>query len=317
MQVMKAVPARRRGVASALGAAVVSALLVTLTPAAALAAPQADTSYSFRSEAGDYIGAGQTRSYKAPPATISASGTAESLTVAVTSGSDWWYVDLAAPRGETLHPGTYRNAERAAFRTGRSPGLDVSGNGRGCNQVYGQFTIDQIETEASGSIAVLDAHFTQRCESATAPRLNGTVHFRAYPLSYRFASDPGDYVGGGKTKSYTNSTSVFALIGSTNGVHYTVSGQRDDWTVDLMPPAGEQLHVGTYTGAQRAPFREPGHPGLDVGGDGRGCNTLTGSFTITELVTDPTGAVKALAATFEQHCEGAAPALRGTIHFYA
>ena len=96
-----------------------------------------------------------------------------------------------------------------------------------------------------------------------------------------------------------------------------MSGLRDNWTIELAPPVGQQLHVGTYTDAQRSAFREPGHPGLDAFGDGRGCNTLTGSFTITALVADSTGAVKALAATFEQHCEGGTPALHGTIHFFA
>jgi len=297
--------------------AVLVAAAVWLTPTAAFAAPTANTSYSFRSEAGDYIGGGQSASYQAPPATIVARGTAADLTISVTSGDDWWFIDLAAPRGDVLRPGVYRDAERASFRTGRSPGLDVGGNGRGCNQVFGQFTIEQIEVDAAGSIAVLDASFIQRCESATAPRLFGTVAFRAFPLSYQFSSDPGDYIGGGRTRAYTNSTSVFSLAGTAAGLRFGVSGQRDNWSVELAPPAGEQLRPGRYVDAQRASFREPGHPGLDVSGNGRGCNTLTGSFTITELVTDATGAVVALAATFEQHCEGAAPALRGTIHFYA
>ena len=71
------------------------------------------------------------------------SGTAGFLTVSVTSGAEWWHIDLAAPRGETLRPGVYHDAERAAFRTGRAPGLDVSGDGRGCNEVYGEFAVDQ------------------------------------------------------------------------------------------------------------------------------------------------------------------------------
>ena len=310
-------PVRYRGRTVAAGAAVLAALAVVLTPAAASAAPTADTSYSFRSAAGDYIGGGQSRTYRAPTASVTVSGTAADLEVSVSGNGDTWEIDLGAPRGETLHPGIYRDAERDVFRTGRSPGLDVSGDSRGCNEVFGQFTVDQIESDPSGSITVLDAHFTQHCESATAPALTGTVHYRAFPLSYHFASDPGDFVGGGVTKTYTNSTSVFSLAGTTAGIVYDVSGQRDRWSVQLAPPAGEQLHVGTYTDAQRAPFREPGHPGLNVDGDGRGCNTLTGSFTISQLVTDATGAVKALAATYEQHCEGGTPALRGTIHYYA
>lgn len=307
----------RRARTAVTGVAVFVALAVWFVPAAAFAAPTADTSYSFRSEAGDHIGAGQTKSYQAPPATITVSGTAASLTVRVTSGADWWSIVLAAPRGDTLRPGVYRDAERAPLRTGRAPGLDVSGNGRGCNEVFGQFTVEQIEVDPTGSVSVLDAQFTQRCERATAPRLRGTVRFRAFPLSYRYSGEPGDFIGGGTSKSYTNATTVFSLTGTTARIRFAVSGQRDTWSVDLAPPAGQALAVGRYPDAQRAPFREPGHPGLDVGGNGRGCNTLTGSFTITELVTDGTGAVVALAATFEQHCDGAAPALRGTIHFYA
>jgi opacity protein-like surface antigen len=308
---------RARQIVAVAGAALLGVALVVLAPQAASAAPVAQSSYSFTSEAGDYIGGGASATYTPPAASITVSGTASYLTVNVSASGASWSIDLAAPRGETLHPGTYHDAERAAFRTGRAPGLDVSGNSRGCNQVYGQFSVDQLETDASGAISVLEARFVQRCESATAPRLNGTVRFQALPLSYRFVSDAGDYVGGGITKSYTGATTVFTLNGTTAGLTFGVSGQRDDWTVQLAPVAGEQLKVGTYDDAQVAAFREPGHPGLDVYGDGRGCNRITGSFRITQLVANASGTVTALAATFEQHCEGGAPALKGTVHYYA
>ena len=291
--------------------------LTLAVPQAASAAPVAQTSYSFTSERGDYIGAGRTASYTAPPATITLSGGADYVRVRVTSGTDDWDVELAAPKGEKLHPGTYLNAERAPFRTGRSPGLDVSGDGRGCNEVFGQFAVDQIETDASGAVTVLEARFVQQCESATAAKLNGTVRYKALPLSYQFASDSGDYIGGGAIKSYTGATTIFNLHGTAADLTFSVSGQRDVWSVELAAAPGEQLKVGTYTDAQRAPFRDAGHPGLDVSGDGRGCNTLTGSFKIIELVADSTGAVKALSATYEQHCEGGTPALKGTVHYYA
>src|SRR2546423_4636910 len=125
-------PARnRRGLLVVAGAGLASALLVGATPAAALAAPQADTSYSFVSAPGEYIGAGRSESYHAPAATIAANGTAQDVTVAVTAGDDFWSVEFAAPRGETLRPGSYADAERAAFRPGRSPGLDGHGDLRG------------------------------------------------------------------------------------------------------------------------------------------------------------------------------------------
>ncbi|WP_159079117.1 hypothetical protein [Plantactinospora sp. BC1] len=307
----------RRLTTLGMAAGVVTATVLTVAAAPAQAAPTSVTSYSFTSEAGDYIGGGQTRDYQAPSADIRLSGTAGYVTMRVDAGSEWWTIELAAPNGDVLRPGRYLDAERAAFRTGRSPGLDVSGTGRGCNRVYGSFWIDQIGTAADGTVTLLDARFTQHCESETAPRLQGTVKFAAYPLSYRFASDAGDYIGGGVTKSYTNATSVFGLRGTASGVSFSVSGQRDYWSVELYPPAGQTLRVGTYTDAQRYPFNESGHPGLSVSGNGRGCNTLTGEFTIREIAFDASGAVSALSATYVQHCEGGTPALRGTIRYFA
>ncbi len=56
--------------------------------------------------------------------------------------------------------------------------------------------------------------------------------------------------------------------------------------------------------------------GLAWFGEGRGCNTLTGSFTI-ERVTYVNDALTAIDLSFEQHCEGGTPALRGSIHWDA
>ncbi|MYT68137.1 MULTISPECIES: hypothetical protein [unclassified Streptomyces] len=54
---------------------------------------------------------------------------------------------------------------------------------------------------------------------------------------------------------------------------------------------------------------------LCVGGGG--CNHSNGEFTVNKLTADASGQITALALTFEQHCEGADPALRGTIHYFA
>lgn len=70
----------------------------------------------------------------------------------------------------------------------------------------------------------------------------------------------------------------------------------------------------------RASFASAGHPGLDVTGDSRGSNTLTGKFTVTEAVYDYSSSpprVVSFAASFEQHSEGGAPALTGTIYYHS
>jgi hypothetical protein len=288
------------------------ALTVVAAPAGAAPAPTGTTSVSLVSAAGDFVGSGRTFTYS-DPATIGLTGTAADLTVSVRTAADSWFLELGAPRGEQFRPARYPAAERASFRTGRAPGLDVSGNGRGCNEVWGSIVVDQIGVEADGTVSMLDATFVQHCDSAGAPALRGAVHYRATPLTYRMRSDVGDFVGRGMDRTYTGATSTFSLSGNASNLQYSVSGLRDTWIALLAAPTGQTLKVGTYATAR---FAGPGQAGLDVFGDGRGCNASTGSLTITELDLD--GAqVTGLAATFVQHCESATPALNGTIRFHA
>ena len=78
--------------------------------------------------------------------------------------------------------------------------------------------------------------------------------------------------------------------------------------------AGEPFTPGTYLGATRWPFNEP-NPGLSVSGFGHGCNTLTGQFTVSDIAFDARGNIARFGASFEQHCDGVAPGLRGELHF--
>jgi hypothetical protein len=78
---------------------------------------------------------------------------------------------------------------------------------------------------------------------------------------------------------------------------------------------------GTYGSpgntAQRASFASAGHAGLDVSFQNRGSNTLTGNFTVNSvsyfLDASNVRQIGNLDVNFEQHSEGATPALFG--HF--
>jgi hypothetical protein len=59
------------------------------------------------------------------------------------------------------------------------PGLDVSEEGRGCNNVFGSFVIKTISADTLGTVNRLDATFTQHCESPDAPPMTGVVKYRA------------------------------------------------------------------------------------------------------------------------------------------
>jgi len=135
--------------------------------------------------------------------------------------------------------------------------------------------------------------------------------------SFSFSGDQGDYISGGRSYAYTapqDRMDVSATSGD-GGVIVSVDGANGDWwDLDLVAPAGRALTPGTYTGATRYPFNDATEPGLSLSGNGRGCNQLTGTFTVSAVEFGPEGYVKKLDASFVQHCEDGTPAARGEIH---
>lgn len=132
-----------------------------------------------------------------------------------------------------------------------------------------------------------------------------------------FSGDPGDYISGGGSYTYSAGTDRIQVSGSAARglVDVSISGANGDWwSVSLSAPEGQQLQAKTYEGATRYPFNGANAPGLNHDGNGRGCGTLTGSFTISKINWGPNGYVEALDAVYEQHCEGGESALRGQVH---
>ena len=89
------------------------------------------------------------------------------------------------------------------------------------------------------------------------------------------------------------------------------------WSLNFGAADGQALVVGPYENAVRHAFRGSGENGLDVYGDGRGCSTITGRFDVHEIVLGGSNEIVSFWATFEQHCEGMAPALRGEVRYNA
>jgi hypothetical protein len=150
------------------------------------------------------------------------------------------------------------------------------------------------------------------CAAVVAPLANAAPVLEG---SLSMTSDEGDYIGQGQTWSYDSSAGdVFGVTTTAGTVEGNVQAANGEWWyMQFAAPQGETLATGSYDGATRYAFHEPSGPGLDVFGEGRGCNTLTGSFTVTQIAFDDAGAVQRFDADFVQHCEGAEPALRGHV----
>lgn len=147
-----------------------------------------------------------------------------------------------------------------------------------------------------------------------------TASAQAQVTSLTMTSDPGDFVGLGQFYFFTPADGTFsAQQNFDQGVSLNFSGTSSGqfWSLDFAAPNSQPLTVGAYPGATRFPFQAPNQPGLSVFGDGRGCNTLTGSFQVLQVTYGPGSSITAFDATFVQFCEGGTAALRGEIRFNA
>src|SRR5713101_6978384 len=131
---------------------------------------------------------------------------------------------------------------------------------------------------------------------------------------FQTSGQPYDYILGGQQRSFSVANGAFLVTSNgTNGVQIAFSGSSSFWTFGFSNAPGQTLGVGTYDRTRRYPFNSGTHPGLDVSGEGRGCNTSAGRFVVHEIVRATDGTITSFAADFEQHCETFSPALLGGI----
>ena len=143
---------------------------------------------------------------------------------------------------------------------------------------------------------------------------SGTGPAAPAPNSVRLESDPGDFIGQGETYNYTSANAVISVSASAGHLTIGVSGD-ESWHGEFQMPSGApRIAPGTYANLERFPFHDPAEGGLSWSGEGRGCNTLVGSFTV-DSVRYAGDTLTAIDMRFEQRCEGGTPALEGTVHW--
>ena len=285
------------------------------------------TGANFVSEPGDSLGQGLDYSFPTVTYTGLRSGYP---TFSVSNATDQFDVWLAAPTGEPLVPGTYTDAERFDFRSAGFPGLDVFGDGRGCNQVVGSFTVYDAAYGGDGNVTSFAAQFFDHCEGDD-PALMGDISFNSSatvpplpatapepPQEAQFVSQPGDYLGQGQVSTFPIAF-PFGDPNRQNPNSWILSTASDDtdFTVDLDAPDDAPLALGTYADTTDAGCGESqASPCLSVSGEGRGCDTESGTFTIYGISDDSLGMLDSFAAEFIDHCGSpTAPALYGAIRW--
>jgi hypothetical protein len=140
-----------------------------------------DTYLCMASEAGDFVGNGQ--EWLITPDDMAFStmfwwedGGGGTISL---EGNDRWSLEFQAPENKVLTPGIYEDAVRviSALNTPQN-GLDVSGAGRGCNQLTGRFEILEIVRGKNNELKSFAANFVQHCEGK-APTLSGYIRLNS------------------------------------------------------------------------------------------------------------------------------------------
>lgn len=294
-----------------------------------------------QSDNGDYIGSGRTLLYTNADSVITATNNGLKINAAVQGNQSWNGGFLLPSAAGSLQAGYFQNLTRTPFADPAVGGVEWSGEGRGCNQIKGWVIIDKVELTGT-AISALDLRFEQHCEGG-APALHGQIHWNksdtggqtggpqtipanlwqaavgAVPATGNYMyleSRPGDYVGAGKTYTYTQSNASLKLNTQTGFLGVNVTGDQN-WTGSFKGMKDmSQLAVGYYPGLSRYPFNNPVLGGLDWSGDGRGCNNLNGWFAV-DKISYSGATLTAVDLRFEQYCDGSTVPLRGQLHWVA
>jgi len=123
--------------------------------------------------------------------------------------------------------------------------------------------------------------------------------------SLTIVSEPGDVIGQGVTKTYSSQSAAFGANTSGDTVTLGITTLSDTWYIIVAAPRGERLTRRNYSLGERAAIRTGRAPGLDIGGNGRSCSQVWGSFTVRQVGYDANGNVTMLDGVFVQRCGSA------------
>jgi hypothetical protein len=130
------------------------------------------------------------------------------------------------------------------------------------------------------------------------------------------ASDGRDYITEGRTLRFGPGNAQLEAYGDRRQMTFSVvERDGDTWTALFAAPRGQTLAAGRrFTHVTDAAFQGD-LAQLDVSGPGRGCQDVTGEFTVRRARFDRRGRMRAMTISFVHHCEGVPTALRGTVSF--
>jgi uncharacterized repeat protein (TIGR01451 family) len=292
------------------------------------------------SDAGDFIGDGKTAVLTQANAIFSVrSALPGQLNIGVQADDNVTATFRGVTTQTQLRPGYYGPIQSWPGANPAIGSMSWDQGGRGCNGASGWFVIDDV-SYAGAAVASIDARFEQHCENALAA-LRGQIHWvpgdptvppgpvspppadlwspaagatPAFGNYVYLQSDAGDFVGKGGTYLLTPSNATITAT-ATGADLKIITGPDVGFDGEFVGMNSiPQLQPGYYDDLERFPFNNPTKGGLTASALFSGCNSSSGWFVV-DGVSYAGGTLRSIDLRFEQHCEGAVPALRGKIHW--
>lgn len=297
------------------------------------------------SDPGDFLGRGVTETFTQANATFFPSRNLRVLEFGIGGRTGVLVSFIPMSPLTELETGYYPETQRAWSGNPAVGGLSVNYESRGCNVSTGWFVIDHIVFDGE-AVAALDARFEHHCEGNT-PAIRGKIHWRpddatqppgpvvpppdglwappagAVPATGNVVylqSDAGEFVGQGRTMTYTPLTSVIGYGGgyiapAPNRFTITVTGD-EEWVGHFQAMSSiSEMRAGYYGNLVRFPSGAV-EGSLSWTGEGRACNQVSGWFVVDE-VTYSGSTLTSIALRFAHHCEMGSRALRGYVRWSA
>lgn len=133
---------------------------------------------------------------------------------------------------------------------------------------------------------------------------------------FSFVSLPGDPIGLGESKTYTDADATLSVSGDSRHAIVRVERGDDNWYISLGAPPEQAFQVRRYADAENPTRRTGRAPYVYLSTNGRRCNDAWGEIRIRQFATDASDRIAALEAAVLQHCEAAdAPVLAGVIRY--
>lgn len=172
-------------------------------------------------------------------------------------------------------------------------------------------------THSAESMIGTGTHMSICCD--TSVPVNGVGHISSHFVgSLTLSGDAGEFVSAGKSWNLKNPAQAIQLTQDGPGeIEISFGHGESEFDASFSTDTGQRFVVKTYGGAERFGFASDGHPGIEISGDGRACNGIVGSFTVTNVTYGADGSVSHFSASFVQRCDDSKLTAKGAVDLSA